>query len=141
VGLDAVVYRNRKHLQLGSDEELARLVPETGEVYFDNDELSRKHRHQLETVGHRLGNIAAISALRDEATPLIGPESILLRKVIYSGTHSGDMIPLESLPLLSAELESISNANQQSPELRHFIRSLQELIRAANHEGNPIVFI
>ena len=141
MGLDAVVYRNKRHLKLGSDEELARCVPETGEVYFDDDKLSRKYHHKREAVAQRLGNVAQISALREEAARLFGPESMLLGKVLYSGTHSGDAIPLESVPLLSTELESITDANEQSPEMRHFIRSLQELIRAANDEKNPIVFV
>jgi len=117
------------------------MVPETGEVYFENGELSRKHRHQLQAVEHRLGDITEISALREEATRLIGPESVVLQKVLYSGTHSGDTIPVESLASLSAELNSITNSSQQSPELRRSVGSLEELVRAAKYEGNPIVFV
>jgi len=117
------------------------MVPETGEVYFENDQLSRKYQRQLEAVEHRLGNIAEISALREEAARLIQPESIVLQKVLYSGTHSGDTIPVQSLSSLAAEINSINNASHQSPELRRFVSSLEELIRAAKDEGNPIVFV
>jgi hypothetical protein len=44
MGLTAVVYRNRRHLELGSDERASQLIPETGEVYFENDEIARKYR-------------------------------------------------------------------------------------------------
>jgi hypothetical protein len=141
MGLNAVVYRNRRHLKLGSDEELVRLVPETGEVYFESDQLSRKYHNQLEAVEHRLGNTAEISALREEAARLIGPESVLVQTVLRSGTHSGDAIPVGSISSLAAEVNSIQDASQQSPELQHFIDSLKELIRAAKDEGNPIVFV
>ena len=141
MGLDAVVYRNRKHLKLESDDGAARLVSETGEVYFEDDELSRKYRLQFRTAEHRLGNMAEISALRDEVTRLIGPDSVILRKVLYSGTHSGDIIPVESVSTLIDELNSIHCARQQSPELKRFVGSMKEIIQAAEDEGNPIVFV
>jgi hypothetical protein len=141
MGLNAVVYRNKRHLKLGSDEELVRVVPETGEVYFESEQLSQQYRNQLEAAEHRLGNTAEISALREEAVRLIGPESVIAQRVLRSGTHSGDAIPVESIPSLAAEVNAIHNASQQSSELQHFIESLRELIRAAKDEGNPIVFV
>jgi hypothetical protein len=141
MGLSAVVYRNRKHLRLGSDENAAQLIPETGEVYFQNDEISRKYRDQRHATEHRLGNITEIAELRDEIARLIGPESLILQKALYSGTHSGDTIPVDSIPALLAELESIRSSRKGSPEMRRFITSLEELIRAAKDEGNPIVFV
>ena len=47
----------------------------------------------------------------------------------------------EFIAKLSAELNLISNISQQSPELRHLVSSLEELIRASNDEANPIVFV
>src|ERR1700730_11277776 len=83
MGLDAVVYRNRKHLRLGSDENAAHLISETGEVYFHNDEISRKYRDQRRATERRLGNITEIAELRDEIAQLIAPESLILRKVLH----------------------------------------------------------
>lgn len=140
MGLDAVVYTNRKHLNLGRDDQFAQCDPERGEVYFENDELSRKHRAKLTAAEYRLGNIVGISALREEAIRLIGSDSLIAQRVLYSGTHSGDAIPLESLPALSAEIASIVKAGQHSPEFAQLANCLQDLIRAANAEGNPIVF-
>jgi hypothetical protein len=142
MGLDAVVYRNKRNLRLEPDDEAAaRLVPETGEVYFENDEISTKYLERRHAAEHRLGNISAIAELCDEVMRLIEPESFVGRKIVYSGTYSGDTIPLESLPSLSVELNLINNASQPSPELHHLVRSLEELIRAAKEEGNPIVFV
>jgi hypothetical protein len=139
MGLNAVVYKNIKNLKLGLDEERVRLVPETGELYFESEQLSRKY--QLEATEHRLGNTAEISALREEAVRLIGPESVVVKRVLYSGTHSGDAIPVESVSSLAAEVSSIHNASQLSVEFRRFIDAMKELVRVAKEEGNPIVFV
>jgi hypothetical protein len=141
MGLDAVVYRNRQHLQLELDETAGQLIPETGEVYFESDEISRKYLHKRHAVKHRLGNLAEIAALRSEVTQFGAPKDILLEKVLYSGSHSGDFIPLELLPLLSAEIKSIYNSSGASSELLEFLGSMEDLIRAAKDEGNPIVFV
>jgi hypothetical protein len=141
MGLDAAVYRNSKHLKLGPDEREAQLDRETGEVYFENAELSRKYRSELRAAHHRLGNIDAISFLRSEVSRLLGPESLLIQKVLYSGTHCGDIISLDSIAPLWVELAGIESAANQSTCLRDFVAAMQELIRAAADESNPIVFV
>src|SRR2546430_7336334 len=114
MGLDAVVYRNINNINLDNDISFAKIVSETGEVYFDNTEVSKKYRDRLRAVSHRLGNIAEISALREEIAKLIGPTSEIIQAVLYSGTHSGDFIALHSLPVLAAELSAIDKAGQRS---------------------------
>jgi hypothetical protein len=141
MGLDAVVYRNKVHLKLGADEKDAQVVPQTGEVYFERDALSRARGPQLRAIAHRIGNIAEISALREEVARLTGPSGFIVTKIVYSGTHSGDTISVESLSSLSAELTVLRGATHLSSELRGFISSLEELIRVAQAESNPIVFV
>jgi len=141
VGLNAVVYRNKKHLKLGSDENAGRLIPATGEVYFEKNEVSRKYRTRIYAAEYRIGNVAEISALREEVLRLVGPESNILKKILSSGTHSGDVIPADFMPTLSAEIGSLSSATGQSEELREFVDSLKELVQASEIEGNPIVFV
>ena len=141
MGLNAIVYRNRKHLELGSDDKAAAVLPQTGEVYFENNETLKKHQHQLRAVEQRLGNIAEISALKEEASRLIGPESVLIQKILFSETHSGDTIPLTNLAQLSVELDIIRGTGRESPQLQHFVAALEELVQAATDEGNPIVFV
>ena len=141
MGLDAIVYRNRKHLEMGRDEEHAKVIPETGEVYFEDDKLARKYDHRRKAVAHRLGNISAIAELHDEVTRLLGPKSTTVQRILYSGTHSGDAIPLTDLPELSAELHAIRQSGRGSPHLCLLVSALEELIQAAKDEGNPIVFV
>jgi hypothetical protein len=141
MGLDAVVYRNRAHIDLGRDAGHAKLDPQTGEVYFEDDKLARKHDYKRQAVSHRLGNIAAIAELDAEVTRLIGSDSMISQKILYSGSHSGDKIPLKDLPKLSVELAAIFRSGRRSPLLLEFAAAMEELIRAANDEGNPIVFV
>jgi hypothetical protein len=110
-------------------------------VYFEDPKLDRKYLPKREAVSHRLGNIAAISILSDELSKLIGSESFLERKVLYSGTHSGDFIPVRDLDQLSAELGRVRTAGHSSPLMQEFVTALEELIQAAKEEGNPIVFV
>jgi hypothetical protein len=144
VGLHAVVYRNRKHIEMGPDNARANVFHKTGELYFEDDKddkLLRKYQHKIQAVAHRLGNIALISTLSDEVSQLIGPESLLERKILYSGTHYGDAIPLQELDELSAELNRISETGRSSPVMQEFVSALQQLIQAAKDEANPIVFV
>ena len=140
MGVDAVVYRNKNHLELGPDEDAAQLVGETGEVYFEDEGLARKYRNQIKAVEFRLGNIAEISALKTEVSRLIGPESLLVQRILCSGTHSGSVVPLQSLSTLSTELKYLKGTSKQSDELRRFLASLEELVQSAMSESNPIVF-
>lgn len=141
MGLDAVVYRNTRHLNLGLDARFALLHPETGEVYFQSNDLSLKYLDQRHAAEHRLGNITAVSALREEATRLVGPNSMLVQKVLYSGTHSGDAIAGKSVSDLAVELESIRKAKRLSSELELLLAAWEDLINVARREGNPIVFV
>jgi hypothetical protein len=46
MGLDAVVYRNRRNVDVGTDEHLLLCNAYTGELYFEDEQLSRKYRNQ-----------------------------------------------------------------------------------------------
>lgn len=141
MGLDAVVYRNRKNLQLGPDEEFAHLVPETGETYFENDEISRKHRERFQAAHRRLGNIAEIAFLRNEILQLGAGAGKLYSKVLYSGSHSGDFIAVNELPLLLEEIASLRKRGKHSEEMEGFLNQMEALVRAAINEPNPVVFV
>ena len=141
MSLSAVVYRSKKHLQLGNDEGVAQFIPERGEVYFENDELSRKYRQQLQAAHTRLGNITEIAGLRDEIARLSVPSNILRDKILYSGSHSGDFIPLDELSLLLDEIRIVRRTGKASKEMRSFLDRIEELVRTATNETNPIVFV
>lgn len=141
MGLSGVVYRNKDNLQLGADEQFAQLLPDTGEVYFVDDDMSRRHDQEREAAHARLGNIAMISALREEIGRFLGPQSLLYTKVLYSGTHSGDFIPITQLPDLLEEISRVRKASNQSRDLRDFLDRIEKLAQIALHERNPIVFV
>jgi len=141
MGLDAVVYRNRAHIELGRDAEYAKQDPRTGEVYFEDLILSRKYDREREAVSRRLGNVAAVADLVEQVVQLLGSDSFIAQKILYSGTHSGDSIPLKDIPELAAELHAIRQSARLSPLLGEFLNAFEELIKAANDEGNPIVFV
>lgn len=141
MGLDAVVYKNRKNIELGSDEKFARLVPETGQTYFDDDEISGKHRAQLRALHIRLGNVSEVAILRSELTRLPFKARIIGEKVLYSGSHSGDFITLIEMNSLQNEIKTLRKAKKTSREFQTFLDSLEALVQAAITENNPIAFI
>jgi len=147
MGLDAVVYKRLEEISLapGTDLSTLRVEDTTGEVYFENDAVILSSGDR-EAVHKRLGNITAIMWVRDEIEkllPSLRRNSILLRKVVYDGTHSGDFIPVEDLPALKRELSVVRQRvtpNRVSDLLHEFLDSMDELIAAAEQQGNPIVF-
>jgi hypothetical protein len=143
MGLDAVVYRNKGNLPFDADALGASLDPTTGEYYFSDAELERRFPSETrESVRKRIGNIALISELRRQAGMVLEENSVVLSKVLYSGTHSGDAIEAKVFPCLEQELSSLLRHAEKvgSEYLKQFAADMIELITAAKSEGNPIVF-
>jgi len=93
----------------------------------------------------RLGNITLAAHLRDFLMGLEGHPGpkfrILLKKVLYNGTHTGDAIPVS----MSAELEKEVDIVLHSTDIltdteKEFFLSMKRLCRASIETGNPIVF-
>jgi hypothetical protein len=147
MGLDAVVYRSKANLPFDPDAQGATLDPSTGEYYFADSSLESALEGQFprETriaIHKRIGNISSVNALRCDAERALNKDSIILSKVLYSGTHSGDVIPFTSVPSLQEELLILKiRADQtKSQVLMNFASDMQELAAAALREANPIVF-
>jgi hypothetical protein len=71
------------------------------------------------------------------------PNPLLITKVLYSGTHSGDVLNASDLPQLQREIQMVKE-NAGGPaalEIQQFLGDIEELIRAAQEQGNPIVFV
>jgi hypothetical protein len=93
----------------------------------------------------RLGNISSIAQVRELLRSLERDKTarfpILLEKVVYSGTHSGDFLPAcESAGLLKEmaaadQLRGIWDACD-----REFFTSLRRLCEASLETRNPIIF-
>jgi len=144
MGLDAVVYRNRMKLGFDAEKAGALYDSRTGETYFEGEAgEARVPDATLVALSRRLGNVAGIELLSDMVTRALGRrDSLLRRKVLFSGTHAGDVIESNDFSQLAAEMEEISQyaALSENVLLVGFLRDMEELIQAAVREENPIVF-
>jgi hypothetical protein len=113
VGLDATVYLN-------------------GHGAGDEDCADHKAVHR------RLGNILTIGHIRKQASKTLSPHSIVLERVVQSGSHSGDEITLELIPRLREELSVL--ARDTDPAVQDFVRSMYALADGALEHSNPICF-
>lgn len=92
-----------------------------------------------------LGNISRIAHLRTFLRGLEGKPGprfpILLEKVIYNGTHTGDWLPLEESPALLKEVETVLHSRDiLASSEKEFFENLKQLCEASIETGNPILF-
>ena len=140
MGLDAYVFLSKAHLPFDADALGAELDPETGEYFLDDDVFFRRYSFDARTTCHkRIGNIALVAQLREEARRVLDENSVVRSKVIYSGSHCGDTLKSDLFQDLQRELVVLSSG-QPSSAMLEFIRDMGDLINAATVEGNPIVF-
>lgn len=106
--------------------------------------LAKACLHQgMILVRHRLGNDTAISGIRSELQKDALRFPLLLEKVVYSGTHTCDWLPLSTLSRLTEELKQIDPDPAHTPAadaLRLFKIQIAELIIAAQIAQKPICF-
>ena len=144
MGLDAVVYKGLSRLPSEVDRNMIHIDDITGEMTHKDGSSVFGHGSS-EVLSKSFGNLAQIGYLRRtllENFPQLA-SSIIVTKVLYSGSHSGDAIPYAELPLLKKELEFIRRAKTQDDrrDLDRLLLELDELIAAAELEGNPIAFV
>ena len=143
MGLDATVYRNRKNLPAHLRERVTS-DPESGEIYFrDAADLGLFDSSCFDAWHERIGNIALVAFIREEIVKAFGHhETLLSRKVVYSGSHAGDCIPFSDVDSLSREIDELerNTMSSRSPELTTFIEQMRKLVAAAIREENGIVF-
>ena len=93
---------------------------------------------------HRLGNIALIGLLRAELQREAGLFPILATKVVYSGSHGGDHLAVETIPALQRELELLGEFRCSTREAASFMSEfraqMSELATSALSIGKPIAF-
>jgi len=127
MGLDAVVY-----LRPTSIKNSRLLTDNHSELSLDETPAIHK----------RLGNASMIAWIADEALPLLGKDSVLFSRVLYSGSHSGDSVGLEELNRLESEIKVLrENPSGRSSALENFLNDMSDLISKAREEGAPIVFV
>ncbi len=93
---------------------------------------------------HRLGNIALIGSLRAELKREPERFPILLNKVVYSGSHAGDFLPVDTVKDLEKELEQLASFKCQSKKSDKFMAQFRlqmlELVAASLSVMKPIAF-
>jgi hypothetical protein len=93
---------------------------------------------------HRLGNISLVALLRSELQREPSRFPILLTKVVYSGTHGGDYLTIETIPPLQRELEALTDFKCTTREADEFMAQfrvqMSELATTAISVAKPIAF-
>ena len=91
-------------------------------------------------VEKRLGNMTSVAYVRgflENHSPNSFP--LLLERVVYSGTHSGDWVTASDVPQLLTETRRLQGLTSE-PLILQFTNDVVELAEASIATGNPIVF-
>lgn len=101
--------------------------------------------HQGFIASEFLGNINRVRNVREflkglQSDP--GPKfPVLLKKVVYDGTHTGDFLPANQTPALMKEVDLVlGSADILTEGEREFFESMKRLCEASLATGNPIGF-
>ncbi len=100
----------------------------------------RDDREEEELASARLGNVSMIGYLRDLIREKAPTSTVLLSKVLYSGSHCGDTLTIEEIRQIRAELDYVSEKLSADPGAREFVASFGEVINAALHHARPVTF-
>jgi hypothetical protein len=118
---------------------------------FDDWEADNPCEHERFTLlHHRIGNISLVGHLRALVADF-SPEPaedypLVWNAVIYSGSHCGDRIDVETVSLLRTEIERLdANASgmlegEEREYLKYFCEQMRELCEASLEVRKPIVF-
>jgi hypothetical protein len=110
-------------------------------------------RHESMMIdGDRLGTVAGIDSIYELCSEILKPPHprchVLMRKVIYSGSHCGDFLSVLQVKRLAAEVEQVRSLDLKSfgisSEDKKFIRSvmskLARLAKVSLKIKKPIAF-
>ena len=156
MGLDAVVYCDC--IELGRAKpppDLAALVKidqDTGTPYLDSPDKRLRQRYSrwcasrpcphenFVKIARRLGNISNIDRIRTivagQARDPMLEFPILWRRVLKSGFHSGDALPVRDIRKLQGELERLRTPGS----VASFFERLDELVQASLRTDKPLAF-
>ena len=101
--------------------------------------------HQGFLASEFLGNITRVKNVRDFVKGLQGNPGpkfpILLKHVVYDGTHTGDWLPAKQTPALMKEVDMVlASRDILTPGEKEFFESMKRLCEASIATGNPIGF-
>lgn len=144
MGLTIAVYDTKENLlkKYPINDTMLNIDEETGEVYI-NDTSNGNIKINNIIIEKKLGNISRINMLNDEFRKLLKNNSIILSKILYNGSHCGDVIKINDFEILKNEINLVKKNIFQSTkiEIISFLDTLLEVIKIAERYNKPIVFI
>ena len=100
-------------------------------IYADENEES-------ELASKRLGSVSQVAFLRESVARTLGAQSMVVSKILYDGTHSGDSLTVPELQPLALELRALEGT--RDTEVQAFARDMLELVHTALSHERPIHF-
>ena len=146
MSVNAIVYTNKKNIKFDKIyNNFLDIDKDTGEVFVaeENDYTSNLSEDIYVAISRHIGNLSTINYLYRIIADIFNSEqSIILSKILYSGSHSGDKIECSELYQLESEINIIKEKSDKSDSVvSHFIDTMLELSFVSKKEGNPIVFV
>ena len=107
--------------------------------------LQQSCEHKGYLVSEPLGNITRVQHVREFLRGLQGNPGpkfpLLLKKVVYDATHTGDFLPLERSPALLREVDLVLGSSDILTEgEKECFHSMKRLCEASIATGNAIGF-
>jgi hypothetical protein len=145
MGLIAVVYRAKENLPFDMTKEGAQRDDRTGAIYFQDPEKKKLFPREVrQAIRIKLGTSFDIVEITKELGPMLGAaESVLTDRVLYDISHSGDIVERSELVPLKTELAAAEEklGRRASRLTTQFLKDMMALVKAAQQEKNPIVFV
>lgn len=139
MGLDAVVFKNIKSLEKALGAGLFQVDAATGEVIPKANVGNRIPRNAYFALTIRIGNAAEVGWLHTAIGKyLAAGKSLVMDRILYSASHSGDSIKVAECSQLRKEIDLLRSQNLNG--LQSFVDAMDSLLRVAEEESNPIVF-
>lgn len=138
MGLNAVVFRSVSRLPDRLKAAVRHVDPRTGQPEFDTI-VGRVSSQEVEALSVHFGNLSEISHIRTLVTESGCACPMLLGRVFYSGSHSGDVIGRDDVLLLAQELACVHE--KVDAELQSTLSKVSQLVEQSVEHENPIVFM
>jgi hypothetical protein len=135
-GLSVAACVFRKGTNYANEDNVTGIDQRTGEILFSDDRAFNCSVVAEESIG----NAAEVAGLAN-ALRLIEGSAPLLRTFLVSGSHSGDVIPLDRIGLVAESASTLLSHPQLEPEVAIFLEKVLRLCSAAQSQKNPIVFV
>ncbi len=95
---------------------------------FDRWNVGACEHEGGEVLHHWLGNISGIGLIRAILSDHHERFPLILAKVVYSGSHGGDHIPVAEFPQLAGEMEALSSVRPAEPRAAERFRDFETKI-------------